>query len=347
VTAAGLPAISVAMPNYNHARFLRDSVGGLLAQTLAPLEIVIVDDCSTDESWELLQEFAAANPIIRLHRNQRNLGARVTLAGLTERVRGDYVLYAGADDVTFPTLIEKSAKLLARYPGAAYCCAATLLIDEHGRSRGVASQTIASKSPCYLAPEEIRGRLCRYGHEGWFVAGNTAIYKRTAMIEAGGHRPELYSFQDGLVQRVLGLKYGACHIPEPLAAWRVMRSGMFKSMSVDPEIAPRMIEAATRIIETEYPGLFPEGYVEQMHVRLALDLRLGALQRRQDSLRARLAAGPLGRGPLARVVNNALRVHYHATNLWLRRRLGLRSRSLMYWKLRDALNRRSPRRKLP
>src|SRR3954464_2600182 len=69
------PTLSVLMPNYNHAHYLPTSVGAILAQSYQPMEILILDDGSTDGSYSILEEFARLEPRIRLSRNERNMGA--------------------------------------------------------------------------------------------------------------------------------------------------------------------------------------------------------------------------------------------------------------------------------
>ena len=74
-TPAGTwPQVSVALCVYNGERFLRDQLDSLLAQEDVELEVVIVDDCSTDGSLALLREYAARDPRIRVVANEKNLG---------------------------------------------------------------------------------------------------------------------------------------------------------------------------------------------------------------------------------------------------------------------------------
>src|SRR5215471_18121754 len=120
---AALPSLSVVVPNYNHAKFLPTCLTAILRQSSKPLEILVLDDASTDNSLEVIRQFAAEHPLIRLVQNEKNLGVMPNLNKGVELSRGEYVYIASADDEVVPGLFEKSLRLLAEHPEAAYCCA--------------------------------------------------------------------------------------------------------------------------------------------------------------------------------------------------------------------------------
>ena len=69
-----MPAVSVIVPNYNHARFLRKRIDSILNQTFQDFELILLDDCSTDESRSILSEYAS-DPRVRLELNEVNSGS--------------------------------------------------------------------------------------------------------------------------------------------------------------------------------------------------------------------------------------------------------------------------------
>src|SRR5882762_3314790 len=69
--ALSMPKVSVIIPNYNHARFLRQRVESVLAQTYQDFEVILLDDCSTDDSRSILSEYAA-DPRVRIELNDKN-----------------------------------------------------------------------------------------------------------------------------------------------------------------------------------------------------------------------------------------------------------------------------------
>ncbi len=95
------PAVSVVLPVYNTGPYLEETVRTLLAQTLHEIEIVAIDDGSTDESGQTLARLAAEDPRIRLFR-QENQGLSAARNRALEEVRGKYVLFMDSDDLLEP-----------------------------------------------------------------------------------------------------------------------------------------------------------------------------------------------------------------------------------------------------
>lgn len=97
-----LPLVSVALCTYNGARFLREQLDSLLAQDYAPLEIVVADDGSTDETLAILDEYSRRDPRIRVHRNPSNLGFRKNFENVMHLCRGDLIAPCDQDDIWHP-----------------------------------------------------------------------------------------------------------------------------------------------------------------------------------------------------------------------------------------------------
>ncbi len=99
------PLISFCLFAYNQERFIREAVEGAFSQTYSPLEIVLSDDCSTDETFEIIQEMAASyhgRHNIILNRNPRNLGIGDHVNRVMEIARGGLVVAAAGDDISYP-----------------------------------------------------------------------------------------------------------------------------------------------------------------------------------------------------------------------------------------------------
>lgn len=90
--------LSILIPNYNHAQYLREALDSILQLREYLQEIVICDDASTDSSWEILTEYQKQNSCIRLLRNEKNLGAMNNFLKLLKEAKGKYVMIHAADD---------------------------------------------------------------------------------------------------------------------------------------------------------------------------------------------------------------------------------------------------------
>jgi glycosyltransferase involved in cell wall biosynthesis len=245
------------MPNYNHARFIPQSLQALLDQSRPALEILFIDDASTDHSLNVVRAYADRHPSIKVIENPVNRGVNYNLVRALELARGDYVVGAACDDQVLPGFFEKSLTLLARHPQAGLCSSRTRMMDENGTDLGVLPGMDVSAGPSFIPPEKARRIIRSFGN---WMQGNTTIYQRDALIKAGGFRPDLHSFSDNFVSQVLALTHGACFIPEPLGAWRRMNATYSVQCRSDPEIEREIVRTAVSLMETTYRDIFPAGY---------------------------------------------------------------------------------------
>src|SRR5436190_4104321 len=199
---AALPPLSVIVPNYNHAKYLPTCLTAILRQSLQPIEIIVLDDASTDNSLEVIRQFAAENPVIRLVQNEKNLGVMPNVNKGVELSRGEYVYIAPADDEVVPGFFEKSLSLLAQYPQAAFSCA----MAEWRETCSTLVWQMGTKMPCkaaYLSPDQLvdlgrHGRLC--------LISSSAVQRRDFLLAAGSFPPQLRWHADWFVCYVTGLR---------------------------------------------------------------------------------------------------------------------------------------------
>jgi glycosyltransferase involved in cell wall biosynthesis len=99
------PYVTVTIPMYNNARFIRETINSVLSQTFTDFELLIYDDHSTDESFDIAGSFADSR--IKLFRNSENLGPEGNWNKAVSNVRGKYVKLVCGDDILFPDCLEK------------------------------------------------------------------------------------------------------------------------------------------------------------------------------------------------------------------------------------------------
>lgn len=132
--AAAVPLISVALATYNGARHLPAQLASLRTQTWAKLEIVAIDDASSDDTWALLQQAAQRDPRMRIHRNPHNLGSTANFERAMALCRGDYIAPCDQDDVWHD---DKLQTLFGAIDGHTLAYADSALIDEHDKPLGL------------------------------------------------------------------------------------------------------------------------------------------------------------------------------------------------------------------
>lgn len=99
--------VSIITPNYNCGRFISQTIESVLAQTYTDWEMLIVDDCSTDGSYEIALEYAAKDSRIKVFRNEQNSGAAISRNRAIEESKGEYLAFLDSDDLWMPEKLEK------------------------------------------------------------------------------------------------------------------------------------------------------------------------------------------------------------------------------------------------
>ncbi|MFA9413911.1 MULTISPECIES: glycosyltransferase family 2 protein [unclassified Streptococcus] len=127
--------VSIICTSYNYAQYLPQALDSFLAQeTTFPYEIIVVDDCSTDQSREVLTDYASKHPdLIRLFFNDSNLGITKTWVAICQEARGKYIARCDADDYWLDSLkLQKQVDLLEAVPQSKWCNTDFHIVDEYG-----------------------------------------------------------------------------------------------------------------------------------------------------------------------------------------------------------------------
>jgi glycosyltransferase involved in cell wall biosynthesis len=115
--SANTPLITIGMPVFNGAATLSAAIDSILEQSLSDFELVISDNCSTDETADICKMYAAQDARIRYIRQDRNIGASPNFKYVLDEARGTYFTWAAADDVRSLDFIEHNVNFLEENPG--------------------------------------------------------------------------------------------------------------------------------------------------------------------------------------------------------------------------------------
>lgn len=128
------PLFSIALAAYNYGHYLPETIEGVLKQDCGDFEIVISDDCSSDNTFAVASEYARADPRLRVWRNERNLGSRANINKCFRASVGDYVIPLQADDVFLrPDHLSRLARAIRRHPDVGFLFTAGLFVTNEGR----------------------------------------------------------------------------------------------------------------------------------------------------------------------------------------------------------------------
>ncbi len=128
------PLVSVVVPNYNYAGYLRERIDSILNQTYTDYELILLDDASTDNSAEVLAEYRENPHVSHIVINEKNTGSPFVqwMKGISLS-RGKYVWIAEADDLAEPDFLDICVGLAEKYADTAICYVGSVLIDSAGK----------------------------------------------------------------------------------------------------------------------------------------------------------------------------------------------------------------------
>jgi glycosyltransferase involved in cell wall biosynthesis len=109
------PKVSVLIPNYNYGHYLSESIQSVLNQTFTDFELIIVDNCSTDNSQEVISKFLE-DKRVRFFKNENNIGLIGNWNKCLEYARGEYIKFLLSDDMFYPQLLEKFVPVMDNHP---------------------------------------------------------------------------------------------------------------------------------------------------------------------------------------------------------------------------------------
>lgn len=119
--------VSICMPAYNGGQFIRAALASVLHQTYQNFEIIVTDDCSSDNTVDIVRSFS--DPRIRLYLNEKNLGLVGNWNYCVSLARGEYIKLMGDDDLLVPITLEKQICGLDSERGISFCIGANHVID--------------------------------------------------------------------------------------------------------------------------------------------------------------------------------------------------------------------------
>ena len=201
--------ISVLMPVYNAERYLAEAVHSILGQTWSALELIAVDDGSTDGSLEILRRIAATDPRLEVL-SFPNRGIVMALNSGLAIARGDLVARMDADDVASPTRLAMQARYMERHRECIALGGQVLRTDPQGWP--------IARSRLPLGHNEIEARL--FAGEGGALPHPTLMMRRADMIALGGYRVEAQWVEDIDLYLRAAEKGRLANLPDVLLRYR-------------------------------------------------------------------------------------------------------------------------------
>lgn len=216
---AVMPLVSIVMPAYNAADYIRQAIDSILAQTYTNWELLIADDASKDDTRKIADSYT--DPRIKTFHNEQNKGYQTTCNALFALAKGDYITFQDADDYSTSSRIELLLNAFAAHPKLGMVGSAYNIISESDEP----IETIIK--PCSY--EEIRAVITDKSP----FCGATVMITRAVYEKVGLYRPffEGKSHQDyDWAYRIADL-YESINLPDVLYYYRQSSGGNSKRIN--------------------------------------------------------------------------------------------------------------------
>lgn len=266
-TETAAPRVTVLIGSYDNAATLPRAIDSILAQSVAELELIVIDDGSTDATAELTADYTRRDRRVRLLSMGRNVGISASLNAGLRAARAAVVAINDADDHSAPHRLERQLALLDARPDVAVVGCRMHEVDEHGRPL---------RARTSFRPGDVGGALMRFNP----IPNTSAALRRDAALAVGGYDTRLrYAMEYDLWLR-LADDWTVWALDEPLAT-RVMGTANVATRAeraqIGEAIALRVRAMRRRRSVRGAGGLAPyvASYATPLALKRALRRRLG------------------------------------------------------------------------
>jgi alpha-1,3-rhamnosyltransferase len=271
----GKPLVTVIISCYNHALYVEEAIKSVLAQDYPRLELLVIDDGSSDDS------VAHIRPLAETHgfdfRTQSNQGITKTYNDALARARGSLIVFLGSDDVMLPGCITAQVAYLAEHPGTGIVGGNSEFIDSNGdplpdarqNQRGVGAQCLCFDD-IFIPRKSLVPQIA------------TQMFRKSVLDEVGGFNPDI-RLEDLYIQfKITRAGYTIDRMPMLLARYRIHPSNTYKN--------PRLMAESFLATYADYAD-HPD--YERIRARLINSWFLKAVDRDRAFARELLAQLPM------------------------------------------------------
>ena len=228
------PLVTFALFAYNQENYIREALEGAFAQTYEPLEIILSDDCSSDRTFEIIQEMAAtyAGPhLVSINQTKQNQGVAAHINEVSKLCRGDIVVVAAGDDISMPDRSRRISEVF-------HCDATVFAVFS---DFFVLGEPQVAKSYCRTI-QEISHSEIFYGGGG-VGAGATYAYRRK-LFNWPSPLPRNCLSEDRLLPARAAILGSVCKLCEPLVGYRIHEESLHSKLKVEKKLAREIRRAS-------------------------------------------------------------------------------------------------------
>jgi len=237
------PMVSVLMTAYNREKYIGESIESVLASTYSNFELIIVDDCSTDNTAEIARGYCKRDSRIQYFKNGENLGDYPNRNQAALHAKGKYLKYVDSDDLIYPRGLETLVDAMERFPDAGYGLC-SLERDKH------------RIFPFTLSPNEAYRR--HYFEQPLFhKAPNSSVLRKDAFSSVGGFTGKQH-VGDFEMWHLLSAKFPVVLMPHGIVWYREHDDQQMNDYRTDPSIPFKYLLLSAELLKSDINPLSNE-----------------------------------------------------------------------------------------
>lgn len=194
------------MTSYNREKYIAEAIESVLASTFQNFELLIVDDCSTDNTVEIAKSFELRDSRVKVFKNDTNLAQFGNRNKAASYSRGEFIKYFDSDDVMFPNCLEVTLKSMQAFPKAGAGCEHKVEVEE---------------LPVCYKPHELYINHYFKGNLLLLTGPTDCIFRKVIFEEFGGFREDVGILADTLLMLEIAAKYPVVGFDKGLTFYRI------------------------------------------------------------------------------------------------------------------------------
>ncbi len=231
------PIVSVILPAYNAEKYLSAALESILAQSFTDFECIVIDDCSTDSTWSIAQQYADRDARVKVLKNEKNLKLSGTLNRGIHLATGKYIARMDADDWSYPERLAIQVRYLNDHPDTGICGGSMEVCNEKLNVQG--------RRAYNLTDQVIRKKIFFYSP----FSHPLVMMRKSVLDMVGYYREEYNPAEDYELYFRIGEKSLFANVPDTLLKYRVVPHSMTTGST-------KKMELVTIRIRKEYAAIY-------------------------------------------------------------------------------------------
>jgi len=219
------PTITVLLSVYNAESYVDIAIESILKQTFTDFELIAIDDCSVDKSWDIVQQYAKLDNRVIAKRNKDNLGGCKTLNEGLKLAKGKYIARLDNDDWCYPDRLEKQFNFLEAHPDVGILGGVMEIMNQHGE--------VTAQRKYNTSDQEIRNNIFRYSP----FSHPLVMIRKSILDKVGFYNPIFAPADDYELYFRIGEVSKFANLPDIILRYRVISSSITFMQTKKMELA--------------------------------------------------------------------------------------------------------------